>query len=98
MMLEEPTDSEDETIEELYEGDDDVEAEIDEGGDPALTPGEVPEDVTEEGDDVCVPNCLYVVMVSNYAYLVCRNLIQTNPVPKRRRRRKRRKRTINYLI
>lgn len=59
MMLEDPTDSESEAIEDLFEGDDDdaeVDAEIDEGGDPALTPGEGPEDATEEGDDVCVAN------------------------------------------
>lgn len=60
MMLEEPTDSEDETVEELYERDDDMEAEIDEG-DPVMTPGDVPEDATEEGDDVCVPTWLYII-------------------------------------
>jgi hypothetical protein len=57
MMLEDPTDSESEAIEDLFEGDDDdAEVGIDEGGDPALTPGEGPEDATEEGDDVCVAN------------------------------------------
>ena len=60
-MLEDPTDSESEAIEDLFEGDDDdaeVEAEVD-GGDPALTPGEGPEDATEEGDDVCVVHWSY---------------------------------------
>jgi hypothetical protein len=56
-MLEDPTDSESEAIEELYEGDDDAEVEVDDGVDPALTPGEGAEDATEEGDDVCVSNC-----------------------------------------
>jgi hypothetical protein len=53
-MIEDPTDSESEAIEELYEGDDD-DAEVDEAGDPALTPGEAAED--EEADDVCVSDC-----------------------------------------
>lgn len=56
-MLEDPTDSDSE-IEGLYEGDDDdAEAEVeveDEGGEPAMTPGDGAEDATEEGDDVCV--------------------------------------------
>lgn len=56
-MIEDPTDSESDAGEELYEGDDDDaeaeaegELEVDDGGDPALTPA------TEEGDDVCVSN------------------------------------------
>jgi len=66
-MLEDPTDSDSE-IEGLYEGDDDdAEAEVeveDEGGEPAMTPGE---DATEEGDDVCVhPLSSAFLFISSY--------------------------------
>jgi len=58
-MQEEQYDSEDETIEDLFEGDDDgdaeAEAEMDDGL-LAMTPGEGADDATEDGDDVCVPS------------------------------------------
>lgn len=47
-MLEDPTDSGSEAIEELFEDDDaEVDPEVDDVGDPVLTPGDV-----DEGDDV----------------------------------------------
>jgi len=52
-------DSEDDTLEDLYDGEDDAdaEAELDEDPDALLNlaPGEGVDDATEDGDDVCVP-------------------------------------------
>jgi len=50
-------DSEDDTLEDLYDGEDDVDAEAEEDRDVLLniTPGEGADDATEDGDDVCVP-------------------------------------------
>lgn len=52
-------DSEDDTLEDLYDGEDDAdgEAEMDDDPDALLNmaPGEGADDATEDGDDVCVP-------------------------------------------
>lgn len=52
-------DSEDDTLEDLYDGEDDADAEAEMDDDPdvllSMAPGEGADDATEDGDDVCVP-------------------------------------------
>lgn len=72
-MIEDPSDSEDETLGGLYEGEDeDAEAEIDEETNPAMTPAEG----TDDGDDVCVAQ-LFIILELVVTLSPCRTRTRT---------------------
>jgi len=93
-------DSEDDTLEDLYDGEDDADAEADMDDDPDallnMAPGEGADDATEDGDDVCVPrfprSCILDPPIIEL-YHRCRTLRLTIPTKRRKKKRTMRMKT-----